>query len=115
MPERLDRQSAYIERILRSSEHKSVQGILRKYDKKRELIFRSSNYRDLKEVNLDNPTARIAAAVQSRGEEVDNPCERCIRNEGPFVLCVHLQDEQDGRCGCCIYLKEPKCTIANSK
>jgi hypothetical protein len=97
--------SEYIDKLLQSSECQNVRKLLVEQDKKRELRFRSENYR--MDVNLSSSIAKTSAAIQLRGFIADEPCSSCQQGKGPFEGCVCLAGEALGRCANCIYQRRP--------
>lgn len=94
LPEDLEKQPAYIDRILTSCESPAVSSILKTYRRQRDLQFRSPNYRT--EINMQLLHPRLAAAIQLHGEVMEEPCDSCGHEDAPYTECVRIPGEQYG-------------------
>lgn len=100
-----EKHPSYVEKILATSASNAVVDKLSNHARRRDLLFRSDNYRT--DVDLTSHISKLAAAVQTPGEVSEGRCSRCAGEGCPFTECVHIPSEQYGRCGNCIYLRVP--------
>ena len=93
----------YILRILETCSSTRVKSVIRTHTRQRDIEFRSNNYRQ--DAPIDFVPAKLEAAVQQRGEEVD-ACAFCRTLGGPFATSIQIPGLQSGKCGNCIFARE---------